>query len=49
VKPRGQAAAEYVLIVALVIVLFCGVSTVLRAALSGLFGAVSGAVASPLP
>ena len=46
---RGQAAAEYVLVVALVLALFCGVSGVLRAALAGLFGAAAGVVALPLP
>jgi len=49
VTQRGQAAAEYVLTVALVVVLFCGVSFGLRAALAGLFGTVSGVISSPLP
>ena len=48
-KQRGQAAAEYVLTVALVVSLFCGVAAVLRLALSGLFKTVAGVISSPLP
>jgi len=46
---RGQAAAEYVLLVALVLGLFCGAAGILRTALAGLLNTASGVIALPLP